>query len=212
MHEAYVVFPPATITVHIECITSNGKLPKSNLLSVLLTVYDSICSDNNVILGTRQGHLLMYEVDLNTSDSRMELTLRRYDKNFSKKPILQVEVIPEYNLLFSLSDTVVSVNDICRHNSPLVHCASRTKGASIFALDIKRSKSLTGETALVVRMCVAIKRKLQFWYWKHDELLELRKDLDLNDVPRALLWAENMICVGYKTEYVMYDVCDRTGC
>lgn len=162
-----------------------------------------------MILGTRQGHLLMYTVDLNSSDSRMELTLLQFDKNFSKKPILQVEVIPEYNLLFSLSDNVISVNDISRHNFPLVHCAMRTKGASIFALDIKRSKSLTGETALVVRMCVAIKRKLQFWYWKHDELLELRKDLDLSDVPRALLWAENMICVGYKTEYVMYDVCSH---
>lgn len=69
----------------------------------------------------------------------------QYDKNFSKKPILQLQVLEDYNLLFSLSDNVLSVNDISRHNFPMIHLAAKTKGANAFAMDVKRTQSLTGE-------------------------------------------------------------------
>lgn len=78
----------------------------------------------------------------------MELQLLQYDKNFSKKPILQLEVIEEYNILFSLSDNVISVNDISRHNFPLIHIANKTKGANTFSLDVQKTQSLTGIIAL----------------------------------------------------------------
>lgn len=55
-------------------------------------------------------------------------------------------------------------------------------------------------------MVVAVKRKLQFWYWKHDKFLEFGQDIELNDIPKVLSWSGNCICVGYKTEYVMFDV------
>lgn len=51
-----------------------------------------------------------------------------------------------------------------------------------------------------------MKRKLQFWYWKRDELLEFAPDIELNDIPKVLAWTGNFICVGYKTEYVLFDV------
>lgn len=159
-----------------------------------------------MILGTRQGHLLMYSVEQHPSENKMDLQLLQYDKNFSKKPINQIDVIPEYQMLFSLSDSIINVNDFNRHNFPLVHCAVKTKGANIFALDVQRSKSLTGEMALVVRVCVAIKRRLLFWYWKHDKLIEFGEPIDLAEVPKALVWLNNTICIGYKTEYVLYDV------
>lgn len=148
----------------------------------------------------------MYAVEQHPTENKMDLQLLQYDKNFSKKPINQIDVIPEYQLLFSLSDGLININDISRHNFPLVHSAIKTKGASIFALDVKRSTSLTGETALVVRICAAIKRKLQFWYWKHDKLLEFSQVIDLTDIPKALVWLENTICVGFKTDYILYDV------
>lgn len=163
-------------------------------------------TDNNVLLGTRQGHLLMYAIEQHADENKMDLQLLQYDKNFSKKPITQIEVIPEYQLLFSLTDGLISVNDISRTNFPIVHSATKTKGASLFALDVKRSTSLTGETALVVRLCVAIKRKLQFWYWKHDQLLEFYEVIDLSDVPKSMVWLENTICIGFKTDYILYDV------
>lgn len=85
-------------------------------------------ADNNVLLGTRQGHLLMYAVEKSATESKMDLQLLQYDKNFSKKPITQIDVIPEYQLLFSLTDGLVSIHDIARHNFPVVHSNSNTKG------------------------------------------------------------------------------------
>lgn len=81
-----------------------------------------------MLLGTRQGHLLMYAVEQNTAECKMDLQLLQYDKNFSKKPITQIDVIPEYQLLFSLTDGLVSIHDIARHNFPVVHSNSSTKG------------------------------------------------------------------------------------
>lgn len=159
-----------------------------------------------MLLGTRQGHLLMYAVEQNTSECKMDLQLLQYDKNFSKKPITQIDVIPEYQLLFSLTDGLVGIHDIARHNFPIVHSNANTKGASLFALNVNRSTSLTGETALVVRLCVVIKRQLQFWYWKHDKLLTYRDSIQLDDTPKSVVWLENAICIGFKTDYIVYDV------
>ncbi|XP_055308436.1 vam6/Vps39-like protein [Sitodiplosis mosellana] len=184
-HEAYTVYPPASIPVQIESLA---------------------CYDNNVLLGTRQGHLLMYAVEQNATESKMDLQLLQYDKNFSKKPITQIDVIPEYQLLFSLTDGLVSIHDIARHNFPVVHSNSNTKGAMLFALNVNRTTALTGETALVVRLCVVIKRQLQFWYWKHDKLLQYREPIQLDDSPKAVVWLENAICIGFKTDYIVYDI------
>lgn len=96
--------------------------------------------ENKLILGTRQGHLLMYSFEPNPETNKLDLQLLQYDKNFSKKPITQIETIPEYKLIFSLSDGVVNVNDYSRHNFPLIHMAQKTKGATVFALDIKVKK------------------------------------------------------------------------
>lgn len=170
-------------------------------------------SDNHILLGTRQGHLIRYAFEQNVNECKMDLQLLQYDKNFSKKPITQIDVIPEYQLLFSLTDGLVSIHDIARNysNFPLVHSNSSTKGASLFALNINRSTSLTGETALVVRLCVVIKRQLQFWYWKHDKLLQYRDPIQLDDTPKAVVWLENAICIGFKTDYIVYDVSSFYG-
>lgn len=165
-----------------------------------------------MLLGTRQGHLLMYAVEQNSIDSKMNLQLLQYDKNFSKKPITQIDVIPEYQLLFSLTDNLVTIHDINRHNFPVVHSNISTKGASLFALNVNRSTSLTGETALLVRMCIVVKRQIQFWYWKHDKLLLYRESIQLDDTPKAVVWLENAICIGFKTDYIVYDVRHASYC
>ncbi|XP_055540397.1 vam6/Vps39-like protein [Wyeomyia smithii] len=185
MHEAYILYPPEKIPVQIESMTG---------------------FENKLILGTRQGHLLMYSFEPNPDTNRLNLQLLQYDKNFSKKPVTQIEAISEYKLIFSLSDGIVNVNDYSRHGFPLIHTAQKTKGATEFALDIKKSKSLTGELALVCRLCVVVKRKLQCYYWKQNGLLEFGNDIDLNDVPKTIAWNNNCICVGFKTEYVIYDI------
>lgn len=65
---------------------------------------------------------------------------------------------------------------------------------------------MTGETVVTVRMCVAVKRKLQFFYWKNGDFLELREDVTVKDFPRALAWCEEALCVGFKGEYCLVPV------
>lgn len=62
----------------------------------------SVFLDENLLVGTRQGHLLMYRV-VATNEEKHDVELMRYNKSFSKKAIQQLEVIPEYHLLVSLT-------------------------------------------------------------------------------------------------------------
>lgn len=55
----------------------------------------------NLLVGTRQGHLCMYELVKN--DDKLEVQLMRYNKAFSKKAVQQLEVVPDHNLLISLT-------------------------------------------------------------------------------------------------------------
>lgn len=45
----------------------------------------------------------MYSVVPRLSDQKYDVQLMRYNKTFSKKPIVQLEVIPEEQLLVSLT-------------------------------------------------------------------------------------------------------------
>lgn len=184
-------------------------------------------TDNYVIIGTRQGHLCLYQINLSddahqfqqsletataaaAAPPQIHMNLKHCNKAFGDgKPIRQIAIIAEQQLLFALANDVVAVYDMHDHNRvfPLVHRVAATKGAAVFALDVNRSRSLTGELVLMVRMAVAVKRKLQLWYWKHNEFLRLPTgDIDLTDVPRALQWSGNTIVIGLKSEYLYYDV------
>lgn len=67
-----------------------------------------IFKDDHLLVGTRQGHLLMYSVlqgnnTESSSSSRCEVHLLRSNKYFAKKPIQQLAVVPEHQILISLS-------------------------------------------------------------------------------------------------------------
>lgn len=65
-------------------------------------------------------------------------------------------------------------------------------------MDVQRAGSLTG-----VRLCVAVKRKLQLYYWKannnqfEDLGDETRNEISLSDVPRELAWCGETLIVGF---------------
>lgn len=150
--------------------------------------------------------MLSYSIQSNPEGQKVDLQLLQYNKNFSKKPIVQLEVVAGLKILFSLSDTLLMVNDINRHNFPLIHLAAKTKGTSVFAIDSRAPKSLTGDVTVLVRLCAAIKRKLQLWYWKYDQLVELNQEIELSDYPKALAFSGDNICVGFNSSYVLYDI------
>ena len=67
---------------------------------------------------------------------------------------------------------------------------------SAFFESLKLVFSLTGETAVAVRMAVVMRRKLQFYYWKNRKFHKLQEDLTVPDVPRSLAWAGEALCLG----------------
>ncbi|XP_069359986.1 vam6/Vps39-like protein [Maniola hyperantus] len=188
MHEAYEVSHLLNATVQIEAIAAY---------------------DGNLLLGTRQGHLLMYSLSNNNGNQKYELQLFRYCKNFSKKPIQQIDVIPEDHLLLCLTDNIISSYDINGVNFPLVNTFHETKGASLFALHIKSATSMTGESNSLVQLCVAVRRKLQIYYGKNKEFKKHPFEFTIPDVPKVMDWGLQYLCVGFKGEYTMFDISTR---
>lgn len=177
----------------------------SHLLNVTAQIEAIAAYDNNLLLGTRQGHLLMYSLSPNDGNQKYQLQLLRFRKNFSKKPIQQIEVIPEDNLLLCLTDSVLATYNINGVNFPLVKTLEQTKGASLFALDNKVTISESGETSSELRLCVAVRRKLQIYCGNNENFVYLH-DFTIPDVPRVISWGLQYLCVGFKAEYVLFDI------
>ncbi|XP_060532136.1 vam6/Vps39-like protein [Cylas formicarius] len=186
MHEAYQVSSLIKFSHQVESITAYGE---------------------TLLVGTRQGHLFMYSLTKN--NSKWELTLMRYNKSFSKKTIQQLEVIPEQNLLLSLTDNLVQLHDINAINFTTLHQIHRSQGATFFAVNINKQTSLTGDTHLLVRLAVSVKRKIQLYYLKNNEFLKLMEDISLSDVPKCFAWCGTAICIGYRDEYSLLQLQDK---
>ncbi|KAH8419148.1 hypothetical protein KR222_006707 [Zaprionus bogoriensis] len=158
---------------------------------------------NHVILGTKSGQLIMYSVDEKTG-----VDMPMFNKNFSKKPITQMEVVPAENLLFVLTDNMIHVCDISQieNNFEFLDRSAESKGCTLFTMDVDTRKSTTGELATFIRIACAIKRRMVFFFWKKNKLSSLELVIDLVDVPKAMCWINQTVCVGYKGEYVIYNI------
>ncbi|XP_029454494.1 vam6/Vps39-like protein [Rhinatrema bivittatum] len=152
-----------------------------------------------LLVGTKQGHLLLYRIKKVMGCNQFEVTLEKSNKNFSKK-IQQIHVVPKFKILVSLLDSNVYVHDLLTFQQ--ITMVSKAKGVTLFTCDLQHSDA--GEE--VLRMCVAVKKKLQLYFWKDREFHELQGDLSVPDVPKSMAWCENSICVGFKRDYYLIRV------
>jgi len=192
MHDAYEAKQILKLPLQIEALTSHG---------------------DQLFVGTKQGHLLMYSVTFGVAGDP-QVQLLRSNKYFSKKPIMQLAVVPEYSILVALTENQVSVHDIdmAVTNFPTISQVTKTKGTNLFALDVVRTKTLTGETAVAVRMVAAVRRKLQFYYWKNRKFHELREDISVPDIPKSIAWCKESVCVGFRGEYSLLKLGGQEMC
>ncbi|XP_037097091.1 vam6/Vps39-like protein isoform X2 [Syngnathus acus] len=149
-----------------------------------------------LLVGTKPGHLLLYRIKKDPATNLFEVTLEKSNKNFSKK-IQQLYVVSQYKILVSLLENNIHVHDLLTFQQITV--VSKAKGATLFVCDLQQSSS--GEETL--RMCVAVKKKLQMYYWKDREFHELQGDFGAPDIPKSMAWCENSICVGFKRDYYL---------
>ncbi|CAL8274308.1 unnamed protein product [Merluccius merluccius] len=148
-----------------------------------------------LLVGTKPGHLLLYRIKKDAGTNRFEVTLEKSNKNFSKK-IQQLFVVSQYKILVSLLENNIHVHDLLTFQQITV--VPKAKGATLFSCDLQ---SGSGEAKL--RMCVAVKKKLQLFFWKDREFHELQGDLGVPDIPKSMAWCENSICVGFKRDYYL---------
>ncbi|XP_049596676.1 vam6/Vps39-like protein isoform X1 [Syngnathus scovelli] len=149
-----------------------------------------------LLVGTKPGHLLLYRIKKDPATNLFEVTLEKSNKNFSKK-IQQLYVVSQYKILVSLLENNIHVHDLLTFQQITV--VSKAKGATLFVCDLQQSSS--GEETL--RMCVAVKKKLQMYYWKDREFHELQGDFGAPDIPKSMAWCETSICVGFKRDYYL---------
>ncbi|CAL7939543.1 unnamed protein product [Xylocopa violacea] len=171
---------------------------KISILNISVQIESMTAYDDNLLIGTREGHLLMYNIPP-VSDDNHKLEILRHSKNFNKKRITQIDVVPEYNILIILTDNIVCIHDLNSPNFQQLYQLQKTRGATLFTLDIQRTQSLTGEKNTVVRLCVAVKRKLQLYYWKAKKFEEFNDfELTVPDIPRELSWCGETLVLGFR--------------
>lgn len=67
--------------------------------------------DDFVMVGTKEGHLLIYKITFTEEKSSPEIAIALSNKNFTfsigtggtRKPILQIGIIPEHKVLIALT-------------------------------------------------------------------------------------------------------------
>jgi len=97
-------------------------------LPVKIECYDTW--GNKLIIGTNEGVLLVYEIQEGT-----DMQLADTKKGFSKKPISQLTVIQELNILISLSDGIISIHSLVSFQP--ISVLTRLQGCSLYSMNNK---------------------------------------------------------------------------
>lgn len=157
-------------------------------------------------LGNRISNHNLTRVTHGSTAAEFEVHILRSNKTFAKRPIVQLEALPDFQILISLSDSTISVSSLDPVNSSVICTVEKCRGATRFVTDVQRFRTMTGEDQNMLRMCVVVKRKLMLFYWKKNKFLELAPDLLVPDVPRAIAWCGEALCVCIKNEYIQIKV------
>ncbi|TGZ32275.1 Vam6/Vps39-like protein [Temnothorax longispinosus] len=191
----------------LKTATMHDAYEETSILNITVQIESMAAYDDNLLIGTREGHLIMYNVPSVFDDSH-KLELLRHSKNFNKKRINQIDVVPEYNLLIILTDNIVCIHDLNSPNFQQICQLPKTRGATLFTLEVQSTQSLTGEKNTVVRLCVAVKRKLQLYYWKGKKFEEFNDfELTVPDIPRQLSWCGETLILGFRgLSYTIFDL------
>lgn len=200
MHEAYEIIPIVQ------------KLPPG------LQIETISAYDDYLLVGTRSGTLLLYQLMPSSKPSskpgsiQYEVKFLRSNKSFSKKTIVQLQVVPEFQMLICLSDGTVAAFDLSQFNLSTITTLPKTKGAHYFTINVQKHKSLTGEIKLSFRLCVAVKKRLQLYYWKPKEskFLEFSPDIILRNIPKTIVWCGESLCIGSESEYSLIKLSGET--
>ncbi|KAF2005084.1 hypothetical protein P154DRAFT_457631 [Amniculicola lignicola CBS 123094] len=181
---------------------------------------------DRVLVGLSTGSLRIYRVNEPSEDAEQAQSgeqngdppaepatpkpkladLLREEEKFSRRPISQLAIIKEANILVSLSDNHVSIHDLQTY--ALQEKLEKTRGATTFAVtsNIVKDPS-TGIPSIVSRLAVAVKRKIILWTWQDMELNGDATEITLIATVKSLTWATGVKMVaGMDPGFVMVNV------
>ena len=140
----------------------------------------------------------------NTAEKPVEL--KREVEKFARRPIQQLAVIKEANVLVSLSDAFVSFHDL--QTFELSERLDITKGATTFAVisSVVKDES-TDMMTIESHLAVAVKRKILLWSWQDMELAGSPSEFTLAAPVKSLAWmTRTKVVAGMDPGYVLIDI------
>lgn len=142
----------------------------------------------------------------NAKTAQKPVELRREVEKFSRKPIQQLAVIKEANVLVALSDGFVSFHDL--QTFELSQRLEITKGATTFAVISNVSKDDTTDMMTIEsHLAVATKRKILIWSWQDMELIGAPSESTLAAPVKSLAWmTRTKLVAGMDPGYVLIDI------
>ncbi|EXX74415.1 Vam6p [Rhizophagus irregularis DAOM 197198w] len=151
--------------------------------------------------GTASGALYVYEVNEPIEDEEVKVDLKE-TKNFFKKPIEQLDIIKDIEVLISLSDGYVNIYDL--QTFELQRQLTKTRGANIFAIDTNVEISEDNEG--IPMIAVGVRKKLLVFTWRDTEFI-CTQELSIPDRIKTMVWVNgDKVCLGLTNEYVLIDV------
>eukprot|EP01120_Amphizonella_sp_Union-15-10_P015169 TRINITY_DN7730_c0_g1_i1.p1 TRINITY_DN7730_c0_g1~~TRINITY_DN7730_c0_g1_i1.p1 ORF type:complete len:877 (+),score=183.62 TRINITY_DN7730_c0_g1_i1:97-2727(+) len=154
---------------------------------------------NTLVVGTSEGFLLAYEIIYDEFKKSYKMEHIIHQKSSSKKPVTQVTVVEEQNILLSLSDNHVCVHNLAQ-NFNVITQLPKTKGCLLYSID---------KTGNQLKICAAMKKRLIIFSWVNKTFVEV-KELSIPDQVKSLVWCGSYsLCVGFKKEYNLIDI--QTG-
>lgn len=178
---------------------------------------------DRLLVGLNTGELRIYRVneasrpDQTSADGGTErpstptqapkaVELLRAEEKFSKKPVQQLAIVKEANLLVSLSDGYISLHDLQSYQA--VERLEKTKGATCFSVTSNVVKDPeNGVPSLVSRLAVAVKRKVLCWTWQDMEQLPDVAEINLEATVKSLNWATgSRLVAGMDPGFVIVDI------
>ncbi|VDO93184.1 unnamed protein product [Soboliphyme baturini] len=169
-------------------------------------VIDALSSNDRCLYaGTKNGFLISYSPKANNETAGISTQgySMHMQKSFSKKSVVQLEVIPQLNLLLCLSDNVIQIHDYGQVNFPVLSIMAKSKGATEFRVSLLPQDEHSGQAETRLILAVAIRRKCGFYIWDKSEFVEYSPlvNISFNDNIRRMVFYDNFLVFAVRDEY-----------
>jgi len=160
----------------------------------------ALCSyDNKLLAGTKDGILLIYEI--NESDESFQVSLVDSRKDFTKKEIKALYVIKEINILLCLSDTQLLAYklDTLQFKTQIaklqgvvlmdVYDSTKKEKENENLQNFNSNENIENTNNKVIKIAVGIRKKLVILQWNQDSFEKLN-ELNLSHTIKAISWGK----------------------